>query len=400
MGNVSFANEAEPLNIASGGIDCGSATNTARSSPPSTSWISPCIQSGLSLYRGKMKEKQKQVIRDDVFDMFLNVLELLLGYLVLFAQTLPEDAELPPIRRKRNTQTQLILDFPENMGKYGKWAGRQKPRKYGKIWGIILFVCIYLCVSGPLQSRSCGWTVARGTARAGQGGRARDRAASHGEVAERRRRRRRASTSTSPRRMATPWSTRPTSLLGGGSSRTCPSSRRLVVTERQQELSERFGGLELDPVLGSGAVVLMDAEWMVERDGSDGIFEPRQALPPIALMPHSGGKAATQDIERFRQPLLHVACICWLDRTSPPLSGQAGTPPRRRPWGRPRACGRPRQEGRRQEGHLHLQAAPCAGRRPSPGGFLSLLSLSLSIAPSSPLAPPLPSSSSSSSSSS
>ncbi|CAK0837778.1 unnamed protein product [Prorocentrum cordatum] len=201
MGNVSFANEAEPLNIASGGIDCGSATNTARSSPPSTSWISPCIQSGLSLYRGKMKEKQKQVIRDDVFDMFLNVLELLLGYLVLFAQTLPEDAELPPIRRKRNTQTQLILDFPENMGKYGKWAGRQKPRKYGKIWGIILFVCIYLCVSGPLQSRSCGWTVARGTARAGQGGRARDRAASHGEVAERRRRRRRASTSTSPRRM-------------------------------------------------------------------------------------------------------------------------------------------------------------------------------------------------------
>ncbi|CAK0837777.1 unnamed protein product [Prorocentrum cordatum] len=200
MGNVSFANEAEPLNIASGGIDCGSATNTARSSPPSTSWISPCIQSGLSLYRGKMKEKQKQVIRDDVFDMFLNVLELLLGYLVLFAQTLPEDAELPPIRRKRNTQTQLILDFPENMGKYGKWAGRQKPRKYGKIWGIILFVCIYLCVSGPLQSRSCGWTVARGTARAGQGGRARDRAASHGEVAERRRRRRRASTSTSPRR--------------------------------------------------------------------------------------------------------------------------------------------------------------------------------------------------------
>ncbi|CAK0837780.1 unnamed protein product, partial [Prorocentrum cordatum] len=202
MGNVSFANEAEPLNIASGGIDCGSATNTARSSPPSTSWISPCIQSGLSLYRGKMKEKQKQVIRDDVFDMFLNVLELLLGYLVLFAQTLPEDAELPPIRRKRNTQTQLILDFPENMGKYGKWAGRQKPRKYGKIWGIILFVCIYLCVSGPLQSRSCGWTVARGTARAGQGGRARDRAASHGEVAERRRRRRRASTSTSPRRRA------------------------------------------------------------------------------------------------------------------------------------------------------------------------------------------------------
>eukprot|EP00959_Pyramimonas_sp_CCMP1952_P267911 5601514-Pyramimonas_sp.AAC.1 len=33
------------------------------------------------------------------------------------------------VRRERNTQTQLIFDFPEHIGKYGKWGGRQKPRK-------------------------------------------------------------------------------------------------------------------------------------------------------------------------------------------------------------------------------------------------------------------------------
>eukprot|EP00959_Pyramimonas_sp_CCMP1952_P472574 9500261-Pyramimonas_sp.AAC.1 len=35
------------------------------------------------------------------------------------------------------------------MGKYGKWWGRQKLRKDGKISGIFLFVCIYLCPRAP-----------------------------------------------------------------------------------------------------------------------------------------------------------------------------------------------------------------------------------------------------------
>eukprot|EP00959_Pyramimonas_sp_CCMP1952_P455775 9472093-Pyramimonas_sp.AAC.1 len=30
------------------------------------------------------------------------------------------------------------------MGKYGKWGGRQKPRKYGKYGD--LFICVYLFV--------------------------------------------------------------------------------------------------------------------------------------------------------------------------------------------------------------------------------------------------------------
>ncbi|CAK0882498.1 unnamed protein product [Prorocentrum cordatum] len=105
-----------------------------------------------------------------------------------------------------------------------------------------------------------------------------------------------------------------------------PELEEVKVTERQQELWEKFGGLELDPVLGSGAVVLVDAEWMVERAGSGGTLEPRQALPPIAFMPHSGVKAATADTgERGvpLPPLLHIACVshCWLQANHPDPHG-------------------------------------------------------------------------------
>eukprot|EP00959_Pyramimonas_sp_CCMP1952_P207344 4337292-Pyramimonas_sp.AAC.1 len=54
-------------------------------------------------------------------------------------------------RRGTSTQTQLIVESWENMGNYGKLGGRQKPRNYGKTWGIFLSVCIYLCVLGPLE---------------------------------------------------------------------------------------------------------------------------------------------------------------------------------------------------------------------------------------------------------
>ncbi|CAK0840404.1 unnamed protein product [Prorocentrum cordatum] len=95
-----------------------------------------------------------------------------------------------------------------------------------------------------------------------------------------------------------------------------PELEEVEVTERKQELWEKFGGFELDPVLGSGAVVLVDAEWVVERAGSGGTLEPRQALPPVAFMPHSGVKAATGEGEL---PLLHIACVshCWLQADHP-----------------------------------------------------------------------------------
>ncbi|CAK0906553.1 unnamed protein product, partial [Prorocentrum cordatum] len=102
-----------------------------------------------------------------------------------------------------------------------------------------------------------------------------------------------------------------------------PELEEVEVTERKQELWEEFGGLELDPVLGSGAVVLVDAEWVVERAGSGGTLEPRQALPPTAFMPHSGVKAATADTGNRQMPLLHIACVshCWLQANHPDPHG-------------------------------------------------------------------------------
>ncbi|CAK0829396.1 unnamed protein product [Prorocentrum cordatum] len=81
---------------------------------------------------------------------------------------------------------------------------------------------------------------------------------------------------------------------------------------------ERSGGLELDPVLGSGAVVLMDAKWMVRRARTGGVLEPRQALPPTAFMPHSAVKFAIPLV-----PVLHIACIshCWLQANHPDPRG-------------------------------------------------------------------------------
>ncbi|CAK0807226.1 unnamed protein product, partial [Prorocentrum cordatum] len=99
-----------------------------------------------------------------------------------------------------------------------------------------------------------------------------------------------------------------------------PELEEVPVPADAQALWERNGGLELDPVLGSGAVVLMDAEWMVRRARTGGVLEPRQALPPTAFVPHSAVKAATPlDLV----PLLHIACIshCWLQANHPDPRG-------------------------------------------------------------------------------
>ena len=58
----------------------------------------------------------------------------------------------------------------------------------------------------------------------------------------------------------------------------------------------------------AGAVLLLDAQWMMERAQAGGTLEPRQALLPDAFMSHSAVRAETSGY-------LHVACIshCWLE---------------------------------------------------------------------------------------
>ncbi|CAK0846111.1 unnamed protein product [Prorocentrum cordatum] len=62
-----------------------------------------------------------------------------------------------------------------------------------------------------------------------------------------------------------------------------PELEEVPVTADVQACWESCGGLELDPVLGSGAVVLMDAEWMVRRARTGGVLEPRQAFAADGL---------------------------------------------------------------------------------------------------------------------
>ncbi|CAK0863806.1 unnamed protein product [Prorocentrum cordatum] len=100
-----------------------------------------------------------------------------------------------------------------------------------------------------------------------------------------------------------------------------PELEEVPVTADVQARWESCGGLELDPVLGSGAVVLMDAEWMVRRARTGGVLEPRQALPPTAFISHSAVKAASND--QIDIDLLHIAFIshCWLQANHPDPRG-------------------------------------------------------------------------------
>ena len=88
----------------------------------------------------------------------------------------------------------------------------------------------------------------------------------------------------------------------------------------KQEQWDKNGGEELDPVLRSGAVALLDAEWMVKRAESGALLEPRQALPAAAFMPFSGAMAAGG---RHASNVLHVACMshCWLQANHPDPRG-------------------------------------------------------------------------------
>ncbi|CAK0861626.1 unnamed protein product [Prorocentrum cordatum] len=79
-------------------------------------------------------------------------------------------------------------------------------------------------------------------------------------------------------------------------------------------------GTEFDYVLQSGAIVLVDAEWMVERAESGGTLKPRQALPSAAFMPPTGVTAASGILD---SDVLHMACVshCWLQGNHPDPRG-------------------------------------------------------------------------------
>jgi len=78
------------------------------------------------------------------------------------------------------------------------------------------------------------------------------------------------------------------------------------------------GGEELEAMLASGSIALLDAQWVVDLSERGGVLAPRQALPPEAFLSLSSLKAAT-----LRKHHLPLVCVshCWLQPDHPDPHG-------------------------------------------------------------------------------
>ncbi|EOD17301.1 hypothetical protein EMIHUDRAFT_244161 [Emiliania huxleyi CCMP1516] len=63
-----------------------------------------------------------------------------------------------------------------------------------------------------------------------------------------------------------------------------PSATDLGVSEEKLEKWRKFGGGDLEPVLASGAVALLDAQWIIRHAEAGGVLTHRQALPEEAFL--------------------------------------------------------------------------------------------------------------------
>lgn len=98
---------------------------------------------------------------------------------------------------------------------------------------------------------------------------------------------------------------------GGASS----STAQLSPAERR--LWEQWQGPQLEPLLASGAVALLDARWLIELGENGGVLRPRQALPEKAFL------SLSEVIVASSPRSLAVVCIshCWLQPDHPDPCG-------------------------------------------------------------------------------
>jgi len=101
-----------------------------------------------------------------------------------------------------------------------------------------------------------------------------------------------------------------------------PSTRNVKVGKERIVAWKKGGGTELEAVLNSGAVALLDAEWVIARAASGGVLLPRQALPDKAFLSLSQVQANTEAREGYIHHL-SVFCVshCWLQPDHPDPRG-------------------------------------------------------------------------------
>jgi len=96
-----------------------------------------------------------------------------------------------------------------------------------------------------------------------------------------------------------------------------PPAREVKVDEEKMVKWKKRGGTELEAVLKTGAVALLDAEWVIACAASGGVLLPRQALPDEAFLSISEVQARTGNCD------LSVVCVshCWLQPNHPDPRG-------------------------------------------------------------------------------
>ena len=96
-----------------------------------------------------------------------------------------------------------------------------------------------------------------------------------------------------------------------------PSATDLGVSERKLELWREHGGGDLEPVLASGAVAVLDAQWVISHAEAGGVLNHRQALPKEAFLSFADLVEATTEYD------LPVAALSypWLTKDHPDPRG-------------------------------------------------------------------------------
>jgi len=96
-----------------------------------------------------------------------------------------------------------------------------------------------------------------------------------------------------------------------------PPARDVAVSEDTLTRWKESGGTEIEAVLASGAVALLDAKWLIELSARGGVLRPRQALPDEAFLSLSELHASTKEEN------LPVVCVshCWLQPDQPDPRG-------------------------------------------------------------------------------
>ena len=95
----------------------------------------------------------------------------------------------------------------------------------------------------------------------------------------------------------------------------CGTSKPGLTNEEKLELWRELGGGDLELVLASGAVALLDAQWIISHAEAGGVLTHRQALPKEAFLSLADLVEATNEIA----PWLPVAALSypWLTKDHP-----------------------------------------------------------------------------------